>query len=102
MPGTAVTAPQGLRMWYLYILECADGSYYSGITTDPERRLREHNGEGPGAKYTRARRPVKLVYKKKMKDRSSAAREEWRIKQLSRREKDELVDSYQKSCGNDK
>jgi len=74
-------------MYYLYILECADKTLYTGITLDLERRVREHNTSKVGAKYTKARRPVKLVYFKKFKTRSSAQKEESRIKKLKRGEK---------------
>ena len=74
-------------MYYLYILKCADGSLYTGITTNLQRRVNEHNGDGKGAKYTAARRPVELVYYKKFKNRSLASKEEARIKGLSRDEK---------------
>lgn len=74
--------------YYLYMLSCADGTLYTGITTDLERRLHEHNqGGAAAAKYTRARLPVALVYSKKYKDRSSASCEEARIKKLSREDK---------------
>jgi putative endonuclease len=78
-------------MYYLYILECADKTLYTGITVDLERRLKEHNSSGLGAKYTRARRPVSLVYSKKFKDRSTASSAESQIKKLSREEKLELI-----------
>lgn len=80
-------------MYYLYILKCADKSLYTGITTDLARRLAEHNGIGNkiGAKYTAARRPVKIIYSKKYKNRSSASIEEARIKKLTRLEKLNLV-----------
>jgi len=78
-------------MYYLYILECADKTLYTGITTDLARRISEHNGTVLGAKYTSARRPVKLVYSQKFKDRSSASREEVRIKKLKKSEKIELT-----------
>ena len=71
-------------MYYLYILKCLDKSLYTGITTDLFRRVREHNSSKLGAKYTRGRRPVKLVFSKKFKSRSTASREEFRIKKLSR------------------
>jgi putative endonuclease len=74
-------------MYYLYILKCADGSLYTGITTDLKRRVGEHNGSTLGSKYTRARRPVKLVFSKRFRNRSTASREEARIKGLSRVEK---------------
>jgi putative endonuclease len=66
---------------------------YTGITTDPARRTAEHNFSKLGARYTRARRPVKLVYSKKFKNRSAAAKEESRIKKLPRSEKLELANA---------
>jgi putative endonuclease len=78
-------------MYYLYILRCSDQTLYTGITTDIKRRVVEHNGEKAGAKYTRARRPVKLVYSKKFKSRSSALKEECRIKKTARAEKLNLI-----------
>jgi len=80
-------------MYYLYILECADGKLYTGITTDIERRLEEHNNTKLGAKYTSMRRPVRLVYSVSFENRSLACKEEYRIKQLSRDEKLELIGS---------
>ena len=74
-------------MYYLYILRCADKTLYTGITTDLKRRVAEHNSSALGAKYTRARRPVKLVYAKKFRGRSLAARAEARMKKLTRKEK---------------
>lgn len=78
-------------MYYLYILKCADKTLYTGITLDLERRVAEHNTSKVGAKYTKARRPVKLVYSKKFKTRSLAQKEESRIKKLKREEKLELL-----------
>ena len=78
-------------MYHLYILKCSDKTLYTGITTDLNRRIKEHNTTSLGAKYTSSRRPVKLVYSKKFKDRSSASREEARIKKLTRMEKMELI-----------
>ena len=75
----------------LYILECVDGTLYTGITTDMERRLLEHNSSTLGAKYTSARRPVRLAYTKAFKDRSAASIEESRIKKLPREKKLELI-----------
>lgn len=74
-------------MYLLYILECSDQTLYTGITTDIKRRIEEHNNSKKGAKYTRTRRPVKLVYSRKFRTRSSAAKEEYRIKKLTRQEK---------------
>jgi putative endonuclease len=78
-------------MYYLYILRCADGTFYTGITADLLRRVQEHNAGSLGAKYTRGRRPVKLVYTDKFRQRSTASRAEYRVKQLSRREKLRLI-----------
>ena len=78
-------------MYYLYILECADETLYTGITTDLERRLHEHNATLRGAKYTRGRRPVRLVYYKRFKTRSLASKTEAKIKGLTRAEKLELI-----------
>jgi len=76
----------------LYILKCSDGTYYTGITTDIDRRISEHNGLSPrGAKYTSARRPVVLVYQAGFPTRSEALKEEFRIKKLTRAEKKELI-----------
>ena len=80
-----------MTKYHLYILKCSDQTLYTGITTDLNRRLKEHNGAGLGAKYTAARRPVKLVYFKEFKNRSEASREEARIKKLSRRDKLALI-----------
>ena len=79
--------------YQLYILECADGKFYTGITTDLERRVAEHNGrQNLGAKYTAARRPVKAVYAEEVVGRSAAARAEARIKKLTRAQKMELIE----------
>ena len=71
-------------MWYVYLLKCKDGSIYTGIAKDVERRVHEHNNSSKGAKYTRCRRPVKLAYFKSVADRSIAIREELRIKKLNK------------------
>lgn len=78
-------------MYYLYILKCADGTLYTGITVDLERRVAEHNGSLLGAKYTRVRRPVELVYSQEFADRSLASKAERQVKLLSREEKLALV-----------
>jgi putative endonuclease len=78
-------------MYYLYIVECVDKTLYIGITTNLDRRIAEHNGTKLGAKYTAARRPVKLVYSKKFKNRSTASKEEARIKKLKRIDKLQLI-----------
>lgn len=75
-------------MYIVYILECADGTYYTGLTTDLERRLQEHQqGASKGARYTRTRRPVKIVWQQSQPDRVCASRLEYHIKQLSRQQK---------------
>src|SRR6266702_2167372 len=74
-------------MYYLYIIECVDKSLYTGITTDVERRVEEHNTSVRGAKYTSSRRPVRVVFSEKHSDRSSASKKEAQIKKLSKREK---------------
>jgi putative endonuclease len=74
----------------VYLIRCNDGSLYAGITTDLERRLREHNA-GRGAAYTRSRRPVRLVYDEPAGDRSTALRREAALRRLDRREKLALV-----------
>ena len=78
-------------MYYLYILKCNDKTLYTGITTDPVRRVAEHNEGNRGAKYTSARRPVRLIYSRRFKNRSIASKEESRIKKLSRPEKLSLI-----------
>lgn len=77
-------------MWHVYLLRCADGTLYCGITTDLERRVAEH-ARGDGARYTRGRRPVELVYSETAEDRSAAARREYEIKQLRKAAKEALV-----------
>jgi putative endonuclease len=78
-------------MYYLYILECADKTLYTGITTDLRRRVGEHNRSNLGARYTRGRRPVKLFYSVKFKSRSAAMKEECRIKKLTKEEKIKII-----------
>lgn len=75
---------------YVYIAECRDGTWYTGWSTDPERRIAVHNS-GKGAKYTRSRLPVKLIYTELAADRIEAMRREYAIKQMSRAEKEKLV-----------
>ena len=75
---------------FCYILECSDGSFYTGWTTDPERRTVQHNA-GRGARYTRSHRPVRLVYVEELPDRGSAMRREIKIKRLNRKGKEKLI-----------
>lgn len=82
--------------WWVYMLRCADGSLYTGITTDVGRRVAEHNGDGGlGARYTRSRRPVQLVYVEAAASRAAAARREAAIKRLDRPRKLALCTSVQ-------
>ena len=83
------------KKYFTYILRCADKTLYTGITTNIVRRTEEHNGltkNKKGAKYTQARRPVELVYKKSFPSRSEAMKEESRIKRLTRQQKELLFD----------
>ena len=81
-------------MYFVYILKCFDGSLYTGITTDLERRIKEHNSSNNlGAKYTRSKRPVILVYFKSFANRSLALKQEFKIKSLSRIEKMKIINS---------
>lgn len=79
------------KKWCVYILRCGDGSLYTGITNDLSHRLAMHR-EGKGAKYTKGRSPLTLIYHKTCADHSEALREEYRIKQLKRAEKMQLCE----------
>lgn len=78
-------------MYFVYIVICADKTYYTGITNNIEKRVDNHNQSKAGAKYTKIRRPVKLIYKEAYPDRSSAQKREMAIKKLSRLQKQKLV-----------
>lgn len=78
--------------WHVYLVRCADGTYYTGVTTDLARRIGAHNA-GKGAKYTRARRPVVLVWSRPAASEGAAKRREYRVRTLSRKEKQALVAS---------
>ena len=80
-------------MHHVYVIECSDGTLYTGYTTDVERRIEEHNS-GEGAKYTRGRTPVELVHTEEYETRSEAMSREAEIKKMSRNEKEELVNLY--------
>ena len=80
-------------IWKVYIVECSDGSYYTGITTDTQRRLLEHNYSFKSAKYTRSRRPVRLVYEETVDNRSVASKREYAIKRMKRKDKTQLIKS---------
>ena len=84
-----------MKLNYVYLLRCADGSLYCGWTTDPEARLAAHNS-GRGAKYTRSRLPAEMVYTETYEDRREALSREWHIKQMSHTEKENLIRKVQK------
>lgn len=77
--------------WFVYMLQCSDDTLYTGVTTDLDRRLTEHNESPLGAKYTRARRPVELVWSEKCDSRSNATTREAEIRKLDRKQKLQLV-----------
>ena len=86
------TNPQSNNtQWKVYILECADNTLYTGITTNIARRVDEHNHSNKGARYTRSRRPVRLAYQENCDSRSAASKREYSIKQLARQEKQQLI-----------
>ena len=81
------------QIWYLYMLRCRDGSLYTGITTDVEKRLEQHRS-GKGAKYTRGRGPLELVYREECGSHSDALKREWEVKALSRDQKQLLIQNF--------
>ena len=84
--------------WYIYIVQCADQSLYTGISTDLLRRIEEHNSSPNGAKYTRARRPIQLVYFEQSESRSEACKREYALKRLSPIDKRQLVTNTHQNC----
>lgn len=80
-----------MRDWFVYLLRCSDGTFYTGITTDVQRRLGEHNTGCKGARYTRARRPVALVYQEHCASRAQAARREYEVRKLSHATKESMA-----------
>ncbi len=80
-----------MPQWSLYLVRCADGSLYTGITNDLEARFAQHQ-QGQGAKYLRGRGPLKLVFSETVGDRSRASQLEWRVKRLTRQAKEKLVE----------
>ena len=79
-----------MKTWSVYILRCGDGTLYTGITNDLDKRIESHSS-GQGSKYTRSRLPVELVYQEQAENRSEATRREWEIKRLSREDKMKIV-----------
>jgi len=90
MSTSAETGADSEANHHVYVVECDDGTYYTGYTTDVERRVAEHN-DGTGAKYTRGRRPVELVHVESFDTQSAAMQREYAIKQLRRPAKEQLV-----------
>jgi predicted GIY-YIG superfamily endonuclease len=82
----------GEKPWFLYILECVDGTFYTGVTNDLERRFKMHEA-GRASKYTRTRRPVKLLYQEKLSTRTQALVRECAVKALPRKSKERLISS---------
>lgn len=80
-------------MWYLYILRCGDDTLYTGITNDIPARLKAH-ASGKGAKYTRGRGPLELVYQEELESYSTALKREYQVKQLTRAQKRQMIDTY--------
>jgi putative endonuclease len=94
MPSNTDPGLEEVKPWFIYILRCADNSLYTGITLDVSKRLDQHNGiDKNGAKYTKARRPVKLVYQEISHSRSAACKREFAIKSLKKFEKESLIRS---------
>lgn len=91
-PGIGLVTKEPVQNWYVYLLRCADNSLYCGITTNLEKRLRQHNGElVGGAKYTKTRQPVELVYHESSESRKLASQREYQIKKLSKLQKEQLL-----------
>jgi putative endonuclease len=88
----------GKAAYFCYIVKCLDKTYYTGWTTDPQRRTKQHN-KGTGAKYTRTHRPVTLVYFEELPGRSEAMKREYAIKAMSRKRKEALIQSHPISPG---
>jgi len=88
-----------MKKYYAYMLRCKDNSIYSGYTTDLEKRLETHNS-GKGAKYTRTRLPVRLVYFEEFEDKKEACKREWQFKQYSHAEKENIIKGERKWAKN--
>ena len=80
-----------MKIWYLYVVRCGDDTLYTGITTNLARRLNEHNTSKRGAKYTKTRRPINLVYYELYQSRSSAQKAEYEFKKLTRKQKEKKM-----------
>jgi putative endonuclease len=82
---------EGTTMWFVYLLRCSDNSLYCGITNNLNRRINEHNSSSKGAKYTRSRRPVSLVFSQTSSNRSEASKLEAKIKKMTKKQKEGLL-----------
>jgi len=87
------------NLFYVYIVKCADGTYYTGYTNNLEKRIQLHN-KGNGARYLRGRTPIKLIYVKEYKYYKNALRAERNLKKLTRRDKELLIKNYERTNGN--
>ena len=83
--------------WHMYVVRCSDGSLYAGIAKNLRKRILEHNYGMKGAKYTRSRRPVEVVYKEECETHSEALKREWAFKKLSKRKKEQIVSGNKKA-----
>jgi len=81
------------KAWFLYVLRCADDTFYTGTTTDITRRINEHNTKKCGAKYTKTRRPVELVFWLDFANRSQAQKAEYKFKKLTRMQKEKIINA---------
>jgi len=79
------------KIWYFYVVQCSDNTLYAGVTTNINRRIQEHNTNNLGAKYTKTRRPVKLIYHKFFENRSTAQKAEYKFKKLTRKQKEKII-----------
>jgi putative endonuclease len=92
-----MTVQNKTNTWWVYLLRCNDNSLYAGVTTDIHRRVDEHNNSKLGAKYTRAKRPVNLVYLEKADNKSLACKREYQIRHLTKLKKERLVSDFSKA-----
>jgi putative endonuclease len=84
-----------MSIWYVYVVQCSDHTFYTGIAKDLEKRMMEHNtNDRLGARYTKSRRPVQLVYVEEAENRSAATKRELQIKQLTKKKKENLIAQY--------
>lgn len=90
---SAPSLPLLMKSWFVYIVQCSDDTLYTGVTTDVDRRILEHNSSSKGAKYTMSRRPVKLLWCTKYSNRSEAQAAEYKLKKLSRKKKLEIANN---------